>query len=267
MSWEEFRNYYEDTHLAGKSPRTRESAATAMNWLEKSLGNVRQVGMIDSLVIARMVAQWRRDEDEGLHDRRHLGHLRAAFGWAFKMQLIQKRPVFPIPKSDRSHDEGQADHRQGVPAAAADAPGAERPDDWRQWVRFIRGLWLSGLRLEEAIKLSWDEPPLRVDLDGGKYPRLVIQAAGQKSRRDELTPLAPDFANWLSRTPAGERRGRVLPIFSTHGKDRSVNAASRIGRVLSEIGDGIEDRGERRRQARQRPRPAAVVRDPVGRAR
>jgi len=239
MAWEEFRIHYESTHLAGKAQRTRESAASAMNWLERTLGNVRQIGMIDSMTIAKMVGQWRRD---GMRDSTigaHLGHLRTAFGWAYKMQLIQKRPIFPVPKLTGRLMKGRPISGKECRKLLRTAR-AERPSDWRQWVRFIHGLWLSGLRLEEAINLSWDEPPLLVDLTGGKYPRLVIRAPGQKSRRDELVPLAPDFATWLRRTPAAERHGRVLPIFSTWGKDRPVNAASRIGRVLSEIGAASE---------------------------
>lgn len=235
MSWEQFRDHYECTHLAGKSPRTKESATTAMNWLEKTIGQARQITLIDSMVIARMVAKWRKDGMKDSTIGAHLGHLRAAFGWAFKMQLLQKRPVFPVPKSSGRVMKGRPITLKECKQLLR-ATREERPEDWRQWVRFIRGLWLSGLRLEEAVRLSWDSPPLRIDLDGGRYPRLVIQARGQKSRRDELSPLAPDFATWLRRTPPEQRTGRVLPISSTWGRNRPVNASSRIGRVLSEIG-------------------------------
>ncbi|MHB8862039.1 MAG: tyrosine-type recombinase/integrase [Pirellulaceae bacterium] len=235
MSWDEFRIHYEDTHLAGKAKHTRTSAASAMNWLEKTIGSARDICLIDSTVIARMVATWRRDGMKDSTIRAHLGHVRAAFGWAYKMQLIQKRPIFPMPSQAGRFMRGRPlsvkEFRQLLRACRT-----ERPKDWRQWVRFLRGLWYSGLRLEEATRLSWDEPPLRVDLAGGRFPRLVIHAPGQKARRDELVPIARDFATWLRRTPAAERHGRVLPIFSTWGDDRPVTSVERIGSIVADIG-------------------------------
>ena len=91
-----------------------------------------------------------------------------------------------------------------------------RPSDAWIWQRFITGLWLSGLRLGEALELSWDyEAPFHIDLTG-KRPVFVIRAAAQKSRRDEILPMTPDFAEWLEATfPEGEREGKV---FGMRGK-------------------------------------------------
>lgn len=236
MSWEQFRVYYEDTHLAGRASKTVSSANTAMNWFERSVGRPKKIDLITSLVIANMVTDWRR---RGLRETTiasYLRHLKAALGWAHKMRLTRQRPVFAMPSVSKGR------FMRGRPITVREcrtllrAARAARPGDWRQWVRFLRGLWYSGLRLQEAVKLSWTDPPLRVDLDGGKHPRLVIHHYGQKSRKDEVVPLAPDFANWLRRTSPEDRVGRVLPIHSTWGKSRVVNAANRVGRILSEIG-------------------------------
>lgn len=235
MSWEVFRVYYEDTHLASKSPKTASLATTAMNWFEKSIGKPKRIDMISSLVIARLVTDWRERGIRETTIASYLRQLRAALGWAHKMRLIRERPVFAMPSSSARFMRGRPINIKECRVLLQTAR-AVRPSDWRQWVRFLRGLWYSGLRLEEAIKLSWTDPPLRVDLDGGKYPRLIIHHYGQKSRKDEVAPLAPDFATWLRRTPSERRVGRVLPIHSTWGSDRLVNAPNRVGRILSEIG-------------------------------
>ena len=235
MSWEEFRVYFEDTHLAGKAKKTQSIASTAMNQLEASLGKPRRLDMIDSVVISRMVADWRDRKIKDSTIAVYLGHLRAAFHWAHRMKLIRERPVFAMPQNRQRFMKGRPITLKEFRTLLR-ACRVERPTDWRQWVRFLRGLWLSGLRLEEAVTLSWTDPPMRVDLDGGKYPRLVIHHYGQKSRRDELAPIAPDFATWLRRTPADARTGRVLPIWSTLGKDRPVSCPKRIGKILSGIG-------------------------------
>ena len=49
---------------------------------------------------------------------------------------------------------------------------------------YCAGCSLSGLRLSEALALSWDEgAPISVCM-AGKYPALRIQAEAQKNHRD-----------------------------------------------------------------------------------
>ena len=45
-----------------------------------------------------------------------------------------------------------------------------RPHDAPAWVRYLTGLWLSGLRLEESLALSWEQ-------DAPFYADLIGQAA------------------------------------------------------------------------------------------
>ncbi len=45
-----------------------------------------------------------------------------------------------------------------------------RPDDFRHWKGFLEGLWLSGLRLGEALALSWEHDAGFGVEASGKYP-------------------------------------------------------------------------------------------------
>jgi len=86
-----------------------------------------------------------------------------------------------------------------------------RPTDPKPWRRLLMGLWLSGLRIGEAVALDWGEGPFQFDTTG-RHPAPRIEAAGQKSGRAEYAPMTPDFAEWaLSTTPEAERVGPVLP--------------------------------------------------------
>ena len=143
---------------------------------------------------------------------------------------------------DRHAQEGQGaeDERRGVgrgairPAVAA-VPKV-RPNDAPEWLRYLTGLWLSGLRLEESVALSWDaDAPFAVDLSG-RRPRFKIKGEAQKSGQDELLPMTPDFAEFILRTPEGERRGRVFRL--NHA--RRGNPPCRYGRWQA----GHEDRQE-----------------------
>lgn len=234
LSWEQFRLRFEDEYLPSKSRKTRLASGSAMNKFEQAIGKPRQLAAIDSAVLSQVAATWRRWglEETSIHS--YLGQLRAAFGWAARVGYLSRPPRFIMPRlpsrSLRGRPLKSAEVRQILRATKE-----IEPRTWRDWCRFQHGLWLSGLRLGEAVALSWDQGPVRVDLDGGKYPQLRFLAHGHKARRDQLTPITPDFAAWLRRTPPSERSGPVLPLRSSLG-ERAVVSVKRIGAVLSAIG-------------------------------
>jgi integrase len=109
-----------------------------------------------------------------------------------------------------------------------------RPHDAAPWEHYLRGLWLSGLRLEESTALSWDEDSsIMVDL-GGRRPRLRIYAEAEKGHQDRLLPITPDFAQFLLQTPECERTGLVFKLDGHF--TRVPMTPPRIGREISEIG-------------------------------
>ena len=86
-----------------------------------------------------------------------------------------------------------------------------RPDDPDEWMRLITSMWFGGLRIGEALSLSWDEGLFQIDLEGGRSPRFRILAEGQKARRDEHSPMTPDFHKWITGLKS-ERSGSVCGI-------------------------------------------------------
>jgi integrase len=141
----------------------------------------------------------------------HLRHVKAALGWAEGQGMLAKAPRIEMPKLPR----GQALMR-GRPITAEEfdrlvlAVPKVRPGDSAVWVRLLTGLWLSGLRLGEALALSWDiEAPFSAYVAGNR-PVFRILAEAQKGRRDELLPMTPDFADWVLQTPEAERTGPVF---------------------------------------------------------
>jgi integrase len=102
------------------------------------------------------------------------------------------------------------------------------------WTRYVMGLWLSGLRLEESTILSWDdESPISVDLSG-RHPRFRIYAEAEKGRKDRLLPMTPDFAEFILKTNPVERAGQVFKITSFHTGEPVT--LKRISRTISAIG-------------------------------
>jgi integrase len=98
-----------------------------------------------------------------------------------------------------------------------------------QWQRLLDLLWLSGLRLGEALKLRWDSPPVYLTLAMNPYPQFYFFAEGQKGRRDEAIPMTPDCAEWLQETPERARIGLVAPV--------PLQTAERVSEQISALGE------------------------------
>ena len=111
--------------------------------------------------------------------------------------------------------------------------------DARQWRRNLRCLWLSGLRLGEAIALSWDDfATLHIDLSG-QTPWLIVPGDSNKDGDDHLLPITPDWAQWLRRTPPELRTGKVL-----HWPKRKRRAAHSERQVMDFASKRISEIGK-----------------------
>ena len=89
-----------------------------------------------------------------------------------------------------------AEEAERMLAKAADVVGPESAPTWQ---RFLRGLWLSGLRIGEAVKLSWEpEAAVSVCLEGAPCFRFRAgariwtgRAVPNGSRLRRVAPSAP----------------------------------------------------------------------------
>ena len=234
ISWDEFREIYELEKLSGVSQGTRDAAATAMNHLERVIAPDR-LGILTSAVMSRFQSDLRK---EGMRDTTidaHLGHLQAALSWAVGNEYLRKMPKMHRPKRVKGQKfaRGRAIVEEEFDRMLK-ACKSVRPHDYQVWQRYIEGLWLSGLRLDESLVVSWDsDSSFAIDLSG-KHPRFRISADAQKSGKDQFLPLTPDFAEWLLRTPEDERTGRVFRILGLQSGQPIT--AKRVSRMVTKIG-------------------------------
>lgn len=234
ISWKEFRERYELEKLASLAKATADSASTAMNHLERLI-SPRNLTVLTSTVLSKFQAKMRQEGMRETTIATHLRHLRAAISWAVSMELLPKVPDFHMPKLARGRTlmRGRPITTEEFERMLGVVPKV-RPDDADAWVHYLKGLWLSGLRLEESTVLSWDEDaPITVDLSG-RRPRLRIYAEAEKGHQDRLLPITPDFAQFLLQTPKEARTGPIFRLVG-HYTHESMTPP-RIGRVISEIG-------------------------------
>ncbi len=114
--------------------------------------------------------------------------------------------------------------------------GDERAPSWRH---LIEGLWWSGLRLGEALELTWNcQDKLCIDLSASR-PMFRIPAELEKAHKDRLLPIAPEFAELLLHTPLDKRTGYVFnpkPERDREGRLTIIQVMKLISRIGKKAG-------------------------------
>lgn len=218
--------------LGKQTPRARHAA---LNQVERLLKPA-VITDLNADSLSRFEAALRAD---GLSDATiagYFGHIKPLLTWAERIGLLAAVPRFPkisLPRGKLMKGRPlTADEFQLLLAAVPSVLTLER--DRQQFTHLLRGLWLSGLRLGEAKRITWVESPFCVDLSG-RYPRIRMEIGSHKGKRDLLLPLADDFADFLLEVSPFNRFGAV---FEVGVPDR------RVGEIIAEIGAsaGIEVR-------------------------
>ncbi len=212
MSWSDFRLRFEEEKLRSLAVKTLNAYNTALNQAENILHPSKLVEL-DGPALSRFQARLRANELREATIAAYLRHIAAALRWACSLGMISVVPIIQKPKRARV-----AKQMRGRPITGEEfermlaACDKVRPVDAALWKGFLQGLWLSGLRLSEALALSWDfDAEIGLDLTG-KYPCLRILAEAEKGFRDRQLPLTPDFAEYIAQTPHESRTGKLFGV-------------------------------------------------------
>ncbi len=234
ITFEEARERFQEEHLAGLDKDSASPYNVALNHLDRVLSPNR-LSRVTTDAIGRFKTTLRAQGMKETTLATHLRHIKAFLNWAERMGLMVSAPQVEMPKKAK----GQT-MMKGRPITTEEfdriilAVPKVRPDDAPAWTRYLTGLWLSGLRLEESTVLSWDiDAPFSVDLTG-RRPAFRIYAEAQKAKRDEMLPMTPDFAEWLLQTPEAERTG---PVFKLPMQDGRQMHARLVGKIVTKIGE------------------------------
>lgn len=236
MHWSDFRNYLTDRKLSGMADASEKQIDSILNQFEKSQ-RPKFVRDIHTAALSDHIA-WLRDKGRAEDTiKSHMRHLKLVARWAFDEGLLADVPKIPrIPRARKAGTlmRGRPLSPTEVEKFAAAASIAEsskhHPDSWAD---LIRGLDVSGLRLGEAMKLTWDNPGLiSIDLSETDRPKLRIPGEHEKSHEGTLYPITPDFAAFLMRRPV--KTGYVFNAI--HSKGRPTRSVSVASHVLSDIG-------------------------------
>jgi len=235
MTWGQFVDRYKAEKLSSLRPKSRQGALDSLNKLS-GLFSPDKLAKVNAALLSRFQAELRKAGAKETTIAHHLRHVKAALRWAERQGMLHKAPAIEMPKTAKGQSlaRSRAVTKEEYERMLAAVPEVRRRDA-AEWQRLITGVWLSGLRLGEAVALSWDEgAAFAIDLMG-RRPAFRIAAEGQKSGRDEILPMTPDFAEWLLATFAeGERTGPVFRLFDLRTHQRLDR--HQIGKIVGKIG-------------------------------
>lgn len=238
MPWATFRGLYQSEHGSSLAVDTRLEIRCILNQFERLRGPT-TIRSVDSRSLSLYAADRRKEgtaEDTIAKDLRHIKH---ALRWAVDQQYLPALPVFPVIKRKRKGRESKGrpitDAEFAVVLAAIPGTAGIEPGAVASWEHLLRGLWLSGLRISEAMSLRWEPGNwLSLDASDPQRPKLRIPGTHQKSGEDQLLPLTPDFGQFaVSSTVA--RSGHVFSPLRPSGQ--RMNAVSDTIRQICAIGE------------------------------
>jgi integrase len=259
LDWNLFRDRFRAEYLQGLAPRSREKA-------EQVLDGFGRIVCPKKLRDAKEATLSKYQKDLRDRGRRpatikgNLAYIRSALSWALNNKLIDKMPTFPqTPRAKSSavmkgrpitteEFERMTEAVNSVilkPNLSKKKTKAETDTERAgSWVYLLKGLWLSGFRLGEAMELHWtDRTKINVDLSL-RLPMVRIPAGSEKGNRDRILPMTPDFAMFLAETPQANRRGYVfnpLPLLAVHGQELPGRMRSdSVGKIIAKIGQSAK---------------------------
>ena len=211
VTWAKFVERYEAEHLSEVAESTRYDVMLTLK-LFVGMVNPQRLRDVNEARIATFRKKLKEKYSSTATINKQLRNVRTAILWASSQKLLPHPPKIKELKVEKGTEaKGRAvtaEEFDRMESATVKIVGATLAPEW---LFLLRGLWWSGLRLGEAMNLSWDEwhDGLTVDTTG-KYVLLRVPAEHEKGGRHRLLPIAPQFAEMLLSVPDAERTGFVF---------------------------------------------------------
>lgn len=236
VSWGEFQERYENEVVPSLAERTSGKIDAMFSWIKREL-DPNRLSKLDS---ERIGFLQRRMREGGLAEstiKSHMAHLKSALNWAKRAGMLNEIPEIVMPKRAKSSKMMKGRPITGeefdrLLEKVEESVGAKQAQTWKD---FLIGLWWSGLRLGEALELTWDDNNRLCVDTSGKRIVIRIPAELEKGNQDRLLPVAPEFAEMLLSVPENKRTGFVFNPKPTRGAGTRLTMLT-VSKRISEIG-------------------------------
>jgi integrase len=206
MTWERFRELYEEEKLDGRREATRKKAGYVFDRFEE-LARPRTLGAVNERTLSKYAAALREAGCKAATIQGHLAYLRAALRWAADQKIIGTAPKVSMPKVPKKKI------IRKIVAEEFERLLAVAPND--DWNALMRIAWHTGLRRTEMLDLTWDGDGDTPWVDFA-HSRIFLPAGYNKADVDQWVPIHPELSIPLKEhrdRRGGERaRGKVLRL-------------------------------------------------------
>ncbi|WP_437206638.1 tyrosine-type recombinase/integrase [Planctomicrobium sp. SH664] len=245
VTWQEFTSRHQNEAQREMAIQTQNQYFVTFNSIDAEMSPKRLADMT-----ASKIGEWQTKlRKRGLSEntvKSYSAHLKAALSWAKDVGLLHEAPKIRMPSRAKGGKvmKGRAVTAEEFDRMIEKTASIVTETHAAGWKRSLWGLWWSGLRLGEAVNLSWDVGGIRVEMiDGAAF--LAIEADSQKSNEDQLLTLAPEFEEWLQAVPQDERTGHVFPFPMQRGQHRRIDTISRTITAIGKAAGVVVHRGKR----------------------
>jgi integrase len=234
LTWERFRELFEQEYVAGRRENTRRNYRVMMDLFEqvcnpKSLRSVSERTVSAFAAGLRKLPGYRGGTMQASSIKVRLQFLHTALQWAADQKLIPECPQFPAVKVPKKRP-------RPVPVESFERIYARAEGD-PQMQAFLLCGWRAGLRLNEALALEWQETDRGPYLDSAR-DRIVFPAEVVKADEDQWVPLDPELWEVLNALP---RLGRkVFRFDAVDGRGQrevcDITVSARVGDLARAAG-------------------------------
>jgi integrase len=202
MSWEKFRQLFEDEYLSGRRANTIDNYADTFDAFERLCSPTSLRGITARTLSAfagalRKQPGWWGGTIQESTVKVRIQYMRTALNWATKQKFIPECPECPVIRPPKRKP-------QPVSTEVVERLLSKAPDE-NMRVFLLTG-WLAGLRLNEALGLEWDETDKVAYLDLDR-DRIVFPAGFVKGGEDQWVPLDTELREAILSLP---RHGRKV---------------------------------------------------------
>ena len=225
LTWSVFRDDFFENYVNHRSVSYSNNVSGSLNIIEDAMKPDR-LNRITTEWIKRFKTQMVKNGKTPATLHKYLQHLKTALKWAVEQGYLNSVPVFPknVKQAGRSKR-----LMKGRPITLEEFERMLSVCQSDSINYLMRGLWLSGLRLGEALALTWDqwEDGIRIQIDSDGDVCLMIDGGDQKNGETQLYPVVDDFAEFLLATPPVDRTGFVFnPANTKNAVSRRVDTVS-----------------------------------------
>ena len=242
LRWDDFREDFFTHCIDHRSVNYGHGVAGTFNVIERTM-RPDKLNRVTTAWLKRFHTTARKSGVSAATIHKYFQHLKTALKWAVEQGYLKTLPAFP--KMDRNAAKRKK-HMKGRPVTLEEFERMQDACDHESIRHLVEGLWLSGLRLGEALNLTWNQwaDGIRIQIDDNGDVFLLIDAEDQKNRDTTLYPVVDEFAAFLLQTPPEQRTGFVFNPQRARGSvSRRVDSVSKwIVEVGKKAGVKVDQR-------------------------